>query len=56
MVDAIMDANGLDKSHNDAVREISACVLAQLHQLSKRGTIQRIGRRVGVSWLLAANT
>jgi hypothetical protein len=48
----IMDAKGLDKSHNDAVREISARVLAQLHQLAKRGRIQRIGRRVGVSWVM----
>jgi len=53
MVEAIMDAKGLDKTHNDAVREISARVLAQLHQLAKRGRIQRIGKRVGVSWVMA---
>jgi hypothetical protein len=47
-----MDAKGLDKTHNDAVREIAARVLAQLHQLAKRGRIQRIGRRVGVSWVM----
>ena len=29
MVEAIMDAKGLDKTHRDAVREISARVLAQ---------------------------
>ena len=52
LVEAIMDAKGLDKSHTDAVREISARVLAQLHQLAKRGRIQRIGRRVGVSWVM----
>jgi len=49
---AIMDAKGSDKTHNDAVREIAARVLAQLHQLAKRGRIQRIGRRVGVSWVM----
>lgn len=52
MVEAIMDAKGLDKGHNDAMRQISARVLAQLHQLAKRGRIQRIGRRVGVSWVM----
>jgi hypothetical protein len=49
---AVMDAKGLDKKHRDAVREISARVLAQLHSLAKRGRIERIGRRVGVSWIL----
>jgi hypothetical protein len=52
MVEAVMAAKGLDKSHRDAVREVSARVLAQLHQLAKRGRIQRIGRRVGVSWVM----
>jgi len=52
MVEAIMDAKGLDKTHRDAVREIAARVLAQLHGLAKRGKIQRIGRRVGVSWVM----
>ena len=52
MAEAIMDAKGLDKTHNDAVREISARVLAQLHGLAKRGRITRIGRRVGVSWVM----
>ena len=47
-----MDAKGLDKSRNDAVREISAPVLAQFHLLAKRERIQRIGKRVGVSWVM----
>ena len=47
-----MDAKGLDKSHRDAVREIAARVLAQLHGLAKRGKITRIGKRVGVSWVM----
>lgn len=47
-----MDAKGPDKTHRDAVREISARVLAQLRQLAKRGRIQRVGRRVGVSWVM----
>ncbi len=51
MVEAIMDAKGLDKTHNDAVREISARVLAQLHQLAKRGRIQRI--KAGCVWRLS---
>jgi hypothetical protein len=41
-----------NKPHDDAVREISARVLAQLHQLAKRGRIQRTGRRVSVSWVM----
>ena len=49
MVEVVMDATGLNKTHNDALREISARVLSQLHQLAKRGRIQGIGRRVGVS-------
>jgi hypothetical protein len=44
----------LDKTHNGAVRQISARVLAQLHQVAKRGRIQRIGRRVGVSWVMSS--
>jgi hypothetical protein len=52
ITEAIMDAKGLDKTHRDAVREIAARVLAQLHGLAKRGKIQRIGRRVGVSWVM----
>ena len=39
---------GLDKTHRDAVREMSARVLAQLHQHAKRGRSQRVGRRVGL--------
>jgi len=50
--EAIMDAKGLDKTHRDAVREIATRVLAQLHGLAKRGKIQRISRRVGVSWVM----
>jgi hypothetical protein len=46
-----MDAKGLDKTHRDAVREIAARVLAQLHGLVKRGKITRIG---GAN-LIAAN-
>jgi hypothetical protein len=41
-----MDTKGLDKTHRDAVREIAARVLAQLHQLAKRGRIHRIGIRL----------
>jgi len=52
ITEAIMDAKGLDKTHRDAVREIAARVLAQLHGLAKRGKIQRIGKRVGVSWVM----
>jgi len=47
-----MDAKGLDQTHRVAVREIAGRVLAQLHRLAKRGKIQRIGRCVGVSWVM----
>jgi len=52
ITEAIMDTKGLNKTHRDAVRGIAARVLAQLHQLAKRDRIQRIGRRVGVSWVM----
>ena len=45
-------AMGLDQIHWVAVREIAARVQAQLHWLAKRGKIQRMGRRVGVSWVM----
>ena len=47
-----MDAKGLDETRCDAVRKIAARVLAQLNGLAKRGKIQRIGRSVGVSWVM----
>ena len=37
MVEAIMDTKGLDKAHRDAVREISARVLDQLHGWQSAG-------------------
>jgi hypothetical protein len=52
---AIMEATGLDKTHRDAVREIAARVLAQLHGLAKRDKIQRIGLRIGVSWVMPSS-
>jgi len=47
---ATVHPKAMDKTHRDAVREIAARVLAQLHGLAKRGKIQRIGRRADVSW------
>jgi len=52
ITEAIMDAKGLDKTHRDAVREIAARVLAQLHGLEKRSKFTRIGKRVGVNWVM----
>ena len=49
MTEAIIDAKGLDQTHRGALREMAARVLAQLHFLTKRVQIQRIGCRVRVS-------
>jgi hypothetical protein len=51
---SVMEANGLDPTHIDAFRAIQHRITMQLAKLAKRGTVRKIGQRVGVMWALPA--